>query len=450
MDDFPLINDLPGDDTIVAIATPPGRGALAILRISGPCAFSIADGIWGTSIPVESYQPGQAKVGELILPELHDTGVITVWKAPKSYTGQDIVELTLHASPPLIESAENRIIELGARSAAPGEFTFRAIINGKIEVHQAGAIAALIDSPGISAAKAASRTLAGEFKSRMDALIKYLAELRKDITAEMEFPEDVESFNDQQIISRAKSIQNDMNNLLQDIEIGEKNARLPIIVIAGPPNVGKSTLANALLRKEMSIVHPQPGTTRDLIEGECKFGGSLSTIIDTAGLRETDNGVELIGVDLAYKKLDQADIILLIFDGSTEESSEEKAILERIGNRESITVFNKTDLGLVRSPIDEIVISARDNQGLDKLREAIESKLIAEECEGLWVGGWQKESLQRAINAIESAFRAMSGNSWDAAQGEFEDAERNLRLAIGENAPQDIISVVLKDFCIGK
>ena len=450
MPDFPQILELPENDTIVAMATPAGKGALAILRISGPDSIRIISDVWTGREALVDIPGGSARVGIIDTPELKEKAVATIWRAPNSYTGQDIVEITVHGSLPLVLSVERTIIYLGARAAAPGEFTHRALINGKMNLSEAGAVKALIDAPGMAAVRAASRTLAGEFESRARSLIDLLSRLSTDIAADTEFPEAVEGIEMEGLREEIETVRFSTKALLRDMKAGDKLSRLQSVVIVGPPNAGKSTLANALLGRDRSIVHSEPGTTRDIIESECDFGGVQAVLVDTAGLRDTDHGIELIGVDLAHKRLATADLVINLVDANVPVTEDVAKTLRLTEKMDRIIVLNKTDLKKTAIIDADIEISSLTGEGVGSLRELIAKRLIGEESDALWAGEWQIDRVSSAIDCMGNAGLAVENTAVDAALEELLEAENSLRKAIGENAGKDIISRVLDDFCIGK
>lgn len=443
------ILELPENDTIVALATPPGRGALAILRLSGPKSLLILSKIW-TGAELDTLMGGSARVGRIETFDIHEQAVATVWRAPKSYTGQDLIELTVHGSPPLIFEIEKALIDAGARAAAPGEFTYRAVLNGKMSLSEAGAIQALIDAPGLEAAKAAAKTLSGEFREKASELIDSISQLNIRITADTEFPDAVEEMPDSQLRDEVKKLRDEVSLLLDKIRTGERLAQLQIVVIVGPPNAGKSTLANALLGKQRSIVHHEPGTTRDLVESECDFRGVRALLVDTAGLRDTNHGIELMGVDLAHKRLAGGDLVINVIDENSHVTDEVKNTLRRTEAMDRIIVLNKCDLQK-KADIDyDIEISSLTGEGIPELRDLIASKLLGEESEAIWAGTWQIDKISVARDNLENAVKAVSTGAIDAAIEELMEAESALRKSIGENPSEDIIVQVLDNFCIGK
>jgi tRNA modification GTPase len=450
MADIPQILELPENDTIVALATPTGRGALAILRISGSDSISVVSEIWKGKNPLDSMRGGSASVGIIDIGDLREKAVATVWRAPNSYTGQDIIELTIHGSHPLVVEIERAIIERGARAAAPGEFTYRALLNGKMNLSEAGAVKALIDAPGIAAVRAVSRTLSGEFEGKVREILDKLSRINLDLVADTEFPEAVEILSPDSIDTEIESILSETSALFERMRAGGKLAKLMSVVIIGPPNAGKSTLANALLGRVRSIVHSEPGTTRDLIESECDFGGVPALLVDTAGLRDTDHGIELIGVDLAHKRLASADLVINVIDFSLPLTAEIEKTLLLTDKMDRIVVLNKKDIAQNCDFEGGIEVSSLMGEGIEDLRGIIAKRLIGEEREALWAGEWQIDRVSKALDCLVNALIAFKTNATDAALEELLEAEKALRGAIGENAGKDIIARVLDDFCIGK
>ncbi len=445
------IFDLPREDTIVAISTPLGRGALGIVRISGNHATEISSSAIRGSLDLAALPGGSAKVVSIDFGNgLTDGGVVTVWRAPKSYTGEDLIEFTIHGSPFLLEELLRRLVENGARAAAPGEFTLRAVLNGKMSLSEAGAVDAMIGAIDLYSAKAAGKALSGELNRRIERFLSKLEEIEFAGVAQTEFPEHFEDISIEKLANSLDSTERELSALIENARKGRKLAKGAQIVIAGTPNVGKSTLANALSGAESSIVHHLPGTTRDIVETNIRFGRFEASLVDTAGLRECADEVENIGVTKARARLFAADLVLFVIDGSEPFSPEENRALEAIEDTRRLVVVNKIDLGRVRRIQDAIEVSALTGEGLDSLKEKISASLAVPSEEAVWAGLWQIELLEAAKACLEGAREACKMELSDAAFAEISSAVQFLRESVGRVENRDIIERVLEGFCVGK
>ncbi|MCK5832965.1 tRNA uridine-5-carboxymethylaminomethyl(34) synthesis GTPase MnmE [bacterium] len=443
------ILSLPRDDTIVAISTPPGRGALGIIRLSGKDAINIAGTV--CKIDITPTQGGSAKACSVEFGDgIIDTAVITVWRAPRSFSGENMVEFTIHGSPFLLCALQKRLIEFGARPSAPGEFTLRALLNGKLSLASAGAIDAIINATGRAAAMAASKTLSGELTKKIESILVILENIELKTAAQTEFPENIDELSPLKIVELLDQALLNIQKLIEILEFGEKVTRESVIVIAGPPNVGKSTLTNALLGTERSIVHHKPGTTRDLVEDKCHFGDIEAILVDTAGLRETEDEVELIGVNRSCNRLSTADLVVFVLDGSSHDNTSEVVLLEKIYKLNHIIVLNKHDLGDKREFPHAIRTSALTGDGIDKLREKIKNRLAPSNTEALWAGAWQIDGLDKTRENIEHSIEACHMGLLDAALEEISSAIEFLREISGQTENRSIIEKVLEGFCLGK
>ncbi|HEB98890.1 MAG TPA: tRNA uridine-5-carboxymethylaminomethyl(34) synthesis GTPase MnmE, partial [Thiotrichales bacterium] len=366
-------------DTIAAVATPPGRGGVGIVRISGPAVPEIARTLLGR-LP----EPRHAEFhrfrdagGQVI-----DEGLALYFPAPRSFTGEDVLELHGHGGPVVMDLLLQRVLALGARAARPGEFSERAFLNGKLDLAQAEAIADLIDSGTAQAARAALRSLEGEFSHRIQALVEALIELRVYVEAAIDFPEEeVDFLAEPEVGQRLTALEQAFDAVQGAARQGRLLREGMTLVIAGRPNAGKSSLLNALAGRESAIVTEIPGTTRDLLREHVQIDGMPLHLIDTAGLRETADVVEREGVKRAWAEIERADRILLVIDDREGLAEEDRGILARLPEGVPVTlVYNKIDLtGRSPGPAEgeddrpALGLSARTGAGLDALREHLKA-----------------------------------------------------------------------------
>ncbi|HET9679867.1 MAG TPA: tRNA uridine-5-carboxymethylaminomethyl(34) synthesis GTPase MnmE, partial [Gammaproteobacteria bacterium] len=369
-------------DTIAAIATPPGRGGIGIVRVSGPQAATIAQAITG-QLP----SPRQAVFSQFkdTQQQLLDEGLVLYFPAPHSFTGEDVVELQGHGGPVVLDILLQTILAHGVRQARPGEFSERAFLNNKLDLVQAEAIADLIDSGSALAARAALRSLQGDFSHAVEALDKAIIALRTYVEAAIDFPdEDVEFLAAPEVHQRIDTIQQQFQELENRAQQGAMLRDGLTLVIAGQPNAGKSSLLNALAGYEAAIVTDIPGTTRDVLRERILLDGIPLHIIDTAGLRDSGDTIEREGVARARAEISRANAVLLIIDATKGWQAEDKAILDAIDSALSvIVVFNKTDLtnGFLPPllawergspyPPKTLNLSALTGTGLDTLRQEL-------------------------------------------------------------------------------
>jgi len=327
-----VVTDTTNTETIAALATPPGRGGVGIIRISGPQAGMIAENIVG-HVPVPrqaEYLPFLSQDGEPL-----DTGLALYFPAPHSFTGEDVLELHGHGGPVVMDLILKRVFALGARPARPGEFSERAFLNDKMDLAQAEAVADLIDSASEQAARLAVRSLQGTFSQRINELVAALTELRVYVESAIDFPEEeIDFLADGQVQARLNAVQADLAETQAAARQGNLLREGMTVVIAGRPNVGKSTLLNALAGRETAIVTDIPGTTRDILREHIQIDGLPLHIIDTAGLRESADAVEQEGIRRAWAEIEKADRILLLHDATLasdeQEAEQEKALLEQL------------------------------------------------------------------------------------------------------------------------
>lgn len=442
-------------DTIAAIATAPGRAGIGVVRVSGAFARQVMLGLVGRCL-----EPRQAAVvrfrdadGAPI-----DEGVALFFAGPQSYTGEDVLELQGHGGPVILRLVLQRCVELGARMAEPGEFTRRAYLNGKLDLAQAESVADLIDAATAHAARSALRSLQGEFSSKINEVKARIVELRARVEATLDFPEeDVNALEHAMVREGLAGAREALETVLAAAARGSVLREGLHLVIAGRPNVGKSSLLNRLAGAELAIVTDIPGTTRDPVREALAVEGIPVHIVDTAGLRDTTDPVERIGVERAWDVIANADAVMLVTDATSGLEEADLAILKRLPQGlKRLRVMNKIDL-IGRDPAkeeraDETVLwlSARTGDGIDLLRSAI-----------LELAGWHHPTesaflaRERHLTALRSAGDHLAAAASQAAQLEFlaEElrlAQEQLSLITGEFTADDLIGEIFSRFCIGK
>ena len=403
-------------DTIAAIATPPGRGGVAIVRVSGPSVAEIAQCVLGR-VPaprIATHTRFLDMTGAVI-----DDGIALRFIAPRSFTGEDVLELHGHGGVIVSRMVLERVCELGARPARAGEFTLRAFLNDRIDLVQAEAIGDLIDSASTSAARCARRSLSGEFSRAVERQVDGLVELRSFIEASIDFPtEEIDLLGDTETAERLSALRDGVANILADSNRGAVLRNGVKLVIAGAPNVGKSSLLNRLARTETAIVTDIPGTTRDLVREQVVIGGIPFDVHDTAGLRDTSDPVETIGVGRAMQAIAEADLVLLVVDDRDAAGDSDHRLVERVAAAPAhIVVRNKIDLSgaLPGVTIDEpqsmtARVSALKGAGLAELETAIVERVThgPSACEDTFLARRRHvDALSRAFTSIDRAKRRL-------------------------------------------
>jgi tRNA modification GTPase len=439
-------------DTIAAIATAAGRGAIGVVRVSGPRAGAIARAIVGDALP-----PRTARLAEFVDASgtAIDRGIALFFPAPASYTGEDVLELQGHSGPVVLGLVLERCLELGARMAEPGEFTRRAFLNDKLDLAQAEAVADLIDADTRQAARSAARSLAGEFSQRVATLQRSLTELRMLLEASFDFAEeDIDVLTDSQANQRLVALQNALEDTLAAARQGSLLRNGIVVALTGLPNVGKSSIINALSGDEVAIVTAVPGTTRDLVRSTITSCGIAVHLIDTAGLRATDDPVERIGVQKARDAARAADIVLRISDANSSASNREENPISASGR--TIHVHNKIDVANMSSRAericneDHVWISAKYGLGIDLLLTSIVQAAGGEALhEGAFTARQRHvEALARAASHVEQAARCLETPEFAAE--ELRLAQQALSLLTGEHAADELLGEIFSRFCIGK
>lgn len=442
-------------DLIAAVATAPGRGGIGIIRLSGSGLAAVARSLTGLQP-----QPRVATLARFLdaAGAEIDEGILLYFPAPHSYTGEDVLELQGHGGPVVMQLLLRRCLELGARLAEPGEFTRRAYLNEKLDLAQAEAVADLIEASTAAAARSAVRSLSGEFSRRVHELVDRLIALRMLAEATLDFPEeDIDFMRRADADAQLARLTEEVGSLLAAARQGSLLRNGLHVVLAGQPNVGKSSLLNRLTGEERAIVTDVPGTTRDALRETIHIHGIPLHVVDTAGLRETEDAVERIGIDRSWREIERADVVLLMADARSGLTPADRAIAARLpAGIERVVVYNKCDLtthpaGREQCPHHVGVwLSAKTGEGM----AALEQELLR-------VAGWQAGcedvilARERHLGALETALRHL--HTAKAQAGRLELYAEELRLAqdalgtiTGEFTPDDLLGEIFSRFCIGK
>lgn len=457
------------DQTIAAVSTPLGEGGIGIVRLSGNQAIDIADKIFRGKQRVVDLPSQSIHYGQIVHPqslEVIDTVLLSVMRAPKSYTREDVVEINGHGGLVCLNKILNLVLEQGSRLAEPGEFTKRAFLNGRIDLSQAEAVLDVIRAKTDLSMKFSLSQLEGRLGQKILAIKEDLILLLANIEACLDFleEEEIEPISQTEMLEIALNIQAQITELLNSAQEGQILRQGITTTIIGRPNVGKSSLLNALLGRPRAIVTHLPGTTRDLLEEMIDLDGIPIKIVDTAGLRHTVEIVEREGVKRARQALDAADLILLVLDSSKELGDEDKAILAELRDKKAIIILNKADLPVVTHP-EEIIavspdkkivrISALLESGLDELKHTIKGMFFSGKfitSEGLLITNLRhKEALKKASQSMDKALQALKDNlSLEFVSLDLREALDSLGLIIGQTVTEDILAEIFSCFCIGK
>jgi len=445
-------------DTIAAIATAPGRGGIGIVRVSGPACRQIAEVLLGR-VPA----PRTAELQRFLdaAGEPIDEGIALFFPGPASFTGEDILELQGHGGPVVMDLLLHRVLELGARPAAAGEFTQRAFLNDKLDLAQAEAVADLIDSGSAAAARAALRSLTGEFSSQVHDLSEAILELRMWVEAAIDFPEEeVDFLGDRALDARLQFIRRRFAELAEATRQGALLRDGLTLVIAGRPNAGKSSLLNRLAGYDAAIVTPTPGTTRDVLRERIEIDGLPLHVLDTAGLREAPDEVEAEGIRRARRELERADRVLFVVDASNAAAlaAIETDLAALPSHAPRTLVFNKIDRAGATPRLEQgeparVYLSAVTGDGVEMLRAHLK------DCVGFHPAGSgvlsararHLDALRRARAHVEEAHRLLSErHAGELVAQELTDAQKQLGEITGEVTSDDLLGRIFQSFCIGK
>ncbi len=452
------------DDTIAALSTPPGEGGIAILRLSGREALAIAEGLFYSKSgkKLKDTKPQRVLYGKIVDSEgkVWDQVLVTYFQAPHSYTGEDVIEISCHGGLRVSQSLLELLIRAGARPAEPGEFTRRAFLNGRFDLVQAEAVLDVIQAKTEASLDQAERQLTGELSRMFQEIRSDITAVYAEVEATLDFPEeDKDVYESLDLAKSLAAAQSKVQKLLKTRTRGRLLRDGVTIAIAGKPNVGKSSLLNALLKKERAIVTDVPGTTRDTIEEWVEIAGFPVKLIDTAGITETKDRVEAIGIERTFQAIQEAHLILVLFDGSRKFDVEDQTIFQSIPRgKEKIVCVTKSDLPqklVVPAGMGKLALSlsALKDEGLDKLEKAIadflsdgtpqESALVTNVRHG--------EALERALQDMQkSALGFKEQVSLEFIAEDLKEALGAIGEVVGEVYTEDLLGVIFSRFCIGK
>lgn len=451
--------------TIAAISTPVSSGGISVIRISGEDALLIAGKIFNpiTSENVESMAGYTCAYGKVIFNgEEIDDVILTVFRAPKSYTGENVVEISCHGGIYVTNRILRAIISSGAVPAAPGEFTKRAFLNGKMTLTQAEAVMDIISAQGETAHKCSVAMHEGALFRRIKSVSDRMVKLLGELAAWVDYPdEDIADVDENSLLVDLSNILSELKKISSTYDSGRILREGIETAIVGRPNVGKSTLMNLLSGYERSIVTEIAGTTRDVVEESVRLGDVVLRLCDTAGIRNTNDTVEEMGVNLAYKRLDRAELVLAVFDYSQELKHEDFLLTEKLSGKNVIAVINKSDkeplldIDFINEHYPEnVLISAKEGNGIDELRGKILKVFRASEIDssaGIIANERQKRCIDMAISSLKDAVLALSqSETLDAVTILVDEAESFLLELTGEKITEAVVDEVFSHFCVGK
>ena len=450
-------------DTIAAIATGTQVSAIGIIRLSGDETFRVIDRLF---FPYSGKKMSESADRRLIFGELRDRGgelldvcLCTISRAPHSYTGENTAELQCHGSPTVLRAALDELFALGARQAAPGEFTKRAFLNGRMELCAAEAVADIIDAETVECAKNAAGQLSGAISRKVDGIYSALTDISSHYHAVLDYPdEDIEDFQLESYEGSLTSALTELERLLQSHERGKLMTGGIPAAIAGRPNAGKSSLLNALLGYDRAIVTAIPGTTRDTIEEKLRIGRLTLRLIDTAGIRDTDDEVERLGVERSRAAMSKAELVIAVVDGSGEITDEDREVIAQAeAAPKGIVVLSKRDIAEpdaeITTALPVVSLSSVTGDGMDELERVIAERFPLPEVPAgeILTNVRQADAVKRAIEYMRSALDAMrAGMTPDIVLTETEGAMSALGELSGRTVREDVTNRILQRFCVGK
>lgn len=451
--------------TIAAISTPLAMGGISVIRISGEKAINVASKIFQpiSCESVEKMDGYTCCYGKVVYEnqDIDDT-VLTVFRAPRSYTGEDVCEISCHGGVYITKQVLSAVLASGAKPAENGEFTKRAFLNGKLSLTQAESVMDLISAQGKQAHRSAIATREGTLFKRIKTISDEFVSMSADFFAWVDYPdEDIEDIDIKSMCDKLANLIEQLKNILCEYDNGRILRDGIDTVIVGKPNVGKSTLMNMLLGYQRSIVTDVAGTTRDVVEETVSLGDVVLRLSDTAGVHETVDIVEGVGVDLAYKKLNQADLVIAVFDNSEKLSQEDIDLIDKLGDKPCVAVINKSDLvgvidkAVLKEHFDKILyISAKNNEGKSQLTKALEDLFHTSSFDpnsGVISNERQRSCVTRAIKYASMTLKDLyEGANYDATTIYLDEAINSLLELTGEKATDAVVDNIFKNFCVGK
>lgn len=451
--------------TIAAISTGQAAGGIGVVRISGENALSVADRIFKTvsGIKLEKLSGYKAAFGKVFFEEkCVDEAVALVFKAPKSYTGEDVVEISCHGGLLVTKQVLRAALANGAVPAEAGEFTKRAFLNGKMDLTRAESVMNIISAKSEQAKSAALNTLDGALYKKISEISLSLKKIAAQMAAWVDYPdEEIDDLSDDKLKETLLTAKAELEKLIKSFDVGKIIIEGVETAIVGKPNVGKSTLMNLLSGCEKSIVTSVAGTTRDIVEETVTLGNNVLRLADTAGLHDTEDTVEKIGVDRTRQKLDRASLVLAVFDSSTEIDDEDMEIIKMCNGKNAVAIINKTDLNTkfnaekINKNFENVVyLSAKDRNGIQELEKAIEKVLGTADFDtssATLMNERQLACCKAALQSIDEAISALEiGMTRDALNVNIDVAVESLDTLTGEKATESVVNEIFSQFCVGK
>ncbi|WP_214078073.1 tRNA uridine-5-carboxymethylaminomethyl(34) synthesis GTPase MnmE [Mesotoga sp.] len=437
------------EDIICALSTPRGVSATSVVRCSGP---RVQERIRYLISGPRSLQPRRAYVAEFVEGDRFiDEVVVVFFEGPASYTGEDMLEISFHGNPIIVENALEALFRAGSRMALPGEFTKRAVLNGKFDLIKAEAINALITSKTERALEAAVKSFTGGLSEEVVSFREKMIRLLAAVEVELNYPDEVET-DYSSLRGELLDLRNEIAHFVNSSENGIILSRGIKTAIVGETNVGKSTLLNALLKRDRAIVSDLPGTTRDTIEEDLNIEGVLFNVVDTAGIREATDAVEELGIKRSLKAIEEADLVILLRDPHDQENRDLEEDL-RNGRKRLIVAANKSDIRKIESGSYDVIISARTGEGIRDLEKLMLKKTddITSIEDSVIISARQKQKLSDSVDCIDKSIEAIDSLiTVDVVSTMIEQAARSLDELLGTNVTEDLLNRIFGDFCVGK